>query len=276
MNTLLIALAILVTAMLVGLFWTTTGENKLDNHDYTPKVHQMFSNSSISLATQQFISNTASSYENSSQTNSIQLISHWKMEKYQNTTLAVAFATKKDLPDKELIMDYSRNVVFSHAEAQSSLHLVSSDIRQDNSQKVPSWIDFLASLDPGRKLYPSFREANADEVANITITLTKDTDPSGGFARTTTYLDENGDISLAKITVYAADNLYAKGYLSHVLLHELGHALGLNHSNDMTSMMYPKIEVVDGIVIGKLADCERQGLSSLYEHLKQQATISCN
>jgi hypothetical protein len=101
--------------------------------------------------------------------------------------------------------------------------------------------------------------------ANIKIVLTDSTRQDYKPGMTRLYADKlTGEIVQAEVYIYSTDKLYRQGMLEYVVGHELGHALGLSHSTDPRSIMYPLIEFEDGQVINRLGTCEAQGISALY------------
>lgn len=56
------------------------------------------------------------------------------------------------------------------------------------------------------------------------------------------YVDEKNRPYQSRIWI---DTEYNDYFLSEIVTHELGHALGLKHSDDRFSIMYPKIEKLD-------------------------------
>jgi hypothetical protein len=89
----------------------------------------------------------------------------------------------------------------------------------------------------------------------------------GGFQ--STYVTSNGHISSYKITKgYAVIDAVAYGYGSakvrnDTLLHELGHAVGLNHAHYTSEIMYPVINNYspDGYTAGDLSGLAKVGAS---------------
>lgn len=101
--------------------------------------------------------------------------------------------------------------------------------------------------------------------ANIKIVLTDAAQQDNKPGKTRLLADKaTGEIIQAEVYVYSADKLFEQGVLEYVVAHELDHALGLSHSTDPQSMMYPLIELRDGHVVNRLGSCETEGITALY------------
>ncbi len=74
---------------------------------------------------------------------------------------------------------------------------------------------------------------------DIIISLTPQSSPDG-YSGSAKPLFVNGEISKVYITVYDIDKISLNGLYS-VLMHEMGHALGLGHSTAPEEVMYEKI-----------------------------------
>ena len=76
----------------------------------------------------------------------------------------------------------------------------------------------------------------------IIIHLTSRTNAANFNGYTNLFYDANGDIQKAMITIYNTDEL-SKVQLESIIRHELGHALGLGHTNAENDLMQPKINI---------------------------------
>jgi hypothetical protein len=132
------------------------------------------------------------------------------------------------------------------------------------SGKYSQWNDLLSAFK--QVSVPRFALAAGDSAnANIKVVLTDATQQDNKPGKTRLLADKaTGEIVQAEVYVYSADKLFEQGVLEYVVAHELGHALGLSHSTDPQSMMYPLIELQDGHVVNHLGSCETEGISALY------------
>jgi len=81
-----------------------------------------------------------------------------------------------------------------------------------------------------------------DRTEAITIFL-KDKPSQNNFnGYTNLFYDKNGKIQRALVTIYNTDELN-KTELESIIRHELGHALGLGHTNVENDLMQPKINM---------------------------------
>lgn len=76
----------------------------------------------------------------------------------------------------------------------------------------------------------------------ITIHLSDKTNPQGYNGYTNLFYDANGNIQKALVTIYNTDELN-KTELESIIRHELGHALGLGHTNVENDLMQTNIDM---------------------------------
>jgi predicted Zn-dependent protease len=185
----------------------------------------------------------------------INLTGYWDTE--NRKSISVSFSTTENLNNAPEILAYSENVIFG-------------ENSQDNV--TGAWVDELTALHDEDASIPKieFVEGQAD----ISVILTSDAHPSGRDGHAMVTRDERF-IKSVEVTIFSADKLYEDGYLQHILEHEMGHALGLSHSNDIYSVMYPKLVMVNDDVMGAIAECEESGLVELYV-ISSTESVRCN
>src|SRR5215204_1685568 len=100
------------------------------------------------------------------------------------------------------------------------------------------------------KIY--FKNVKDNDAADIKIKFKKGNINQGGQANI--YFDQNGFIDYVKISVSKTSNgtELNQTILEHIIKHEIGHALGLGHSQFTNSIMYP---IVDETFM-KISRCE--------------------
>lgn len=104
----------------------------------------------------------------------------------------------------------------------------------------------------------------------ITIRLTTQNNGDGYSGYTKSQVDEaNHQILKSEITIFSVDKLSTEEFKS-ILRHELGHALGLAHSQNPDDLMYPEIRTNYPYI----SPCDVQGIIGLYDG-EQKSEIMC-
>jgi hypothetical protein len=131
------------------------------------------------------------------------------------------------------------------------------------------WNDLLFSTVDGKELPTLSYDASADP--DIVIRLT-DEPHQNGRVRAETMLDlDEREIRSTEIVIYSAGNLYRDGEFVAVLQHELGHAIGLGHSNYVGSIMYPSLVIINEEIVGEISGCEAEGVKFAYSTVFEKA-----
>ena len=151
-------------------------------------------------------------------------------------------------------------------------HLVHESLSTSQSEEdsYRVWNDLISST--ANLTSPSISAANSrGSFYHIFIDVTDKAQPDGIIAGQTTLHLDGKQIQLAQIRIFDADRLYENGVLLAALNHELGHALGLGHSNYSGSVMYPQLLVIGDTVVGTISKCEEQGLMIAYGNFAESA-----
>ncbi len=85
-------------------------------------------------------------------------------------------------------------------------------------------------------------ESKLDSQEAVIIHLMEKIDSAGYDVYTNLYYDKNWNIQKAFIKIFNADELN-KNQLEVIIRHELGHVLGLGHTNEKNDLMQPIIDM---------------------------------
>jgi predicted Zn-dependent protease len=140
--------------------------------------------------------------------------------------------------------------------------LLSGNANNITEHEYERWNDLLASTVDGKELPTLSYDASAHP--DIVIRLT-DEPHQNGRVRAETMLDlDKREIRSTEIVIYNAGGLYRDGEFVAVLQHELGHAIGLGHSNYVGSIMYPSLVIINEEIVGEISGCEAEGVKLAY------------
>ena len=107
-----------------------------------------------------------------------------------------------------------------------------------------------------------FEVTEGSGFGDINITLESAINPDGYVGWTSTIMDEvNNQILKASIKIYGTND-FTDEQLSGVLRHEVGHALGLAHSEDPDDLMAPKMTTEFPFI----SQCDVDTMVRLYDH----------
>jgi hypothetical protein len=102
---------------------------------------------------------------------------------------------------------------------------------------------------------------------DIVLELTNLHHPKGFSGLTTQVLDKDGKVSKVQITIFDVDKI-SNAMLYTIVLHEMGHALGIGHTTADEELMYPVITTAYPYV----SPCTMQALEFAYTEGKGQVT----
>ncbi|HET6458425.1 MAG TPA: matrixin family metalloprotease [Nitrosopumilaceae archaeon] len=150
-----------------------------------------------------------------------------------------------------------------------------SDMTYSNGSEYSGWNSVLSSLSNVKThfLIPNAIHTDVTDIGegDIVISFTNERNPDGYNGFTKMLVDEkNHEILKAEITIYKVDSLSSDD-LALILRHELGHGLGLGHSDTNTDLMNAVIQREDPYI----SQCDINALIKLYNG-SDTIAVKCN
>lgn len=126
----------------------------------------------------------------------------------------------------------------------------------------------------------------SEEGANVNCITADDAffdgDPDAAATTLLSYVDQSGEIRDADIIIHAEPGMWAssghggKHDLAAALLHEVGHFLGMSHSDVEEAIMYPTLGHDDDGDTADLHQDDLAGVSFLYEGFAPPVEMTCS
>ncbi len=181
---------------------------------------------------------------------SIDVIGHWQASNHEKLVVGVA---QSEIENFEEMKGTVENLL-------SVNQMSANDSRM---QQYGMWNDLLSS-NANQTNVPTLSFVGNGSGHDILIRLTAEPHPNGKTTAETILRLDGKTIESSEIIIYHANQLYIDGEFITVLQHELGHAIGLGHSNYFGSVMYPSLVIINEELVGAISDCEAQGVELAY------------
>ncbi len=193
------------------------------------------------------------------------LIPTTQAEALMNDEMLVDFAWGKDTIDVTLVNDVYTNKdrigVVTEVVTSTEFYTVEDNLLHKDIPGVysPYYRGWQGAIDNtnSTNLKLNFQVTNQGG-GDIIISLTPQSSPDG-YSGSAWPLYVNGEISKVYITIYDVDKISLNGLYS-VLMHEMGHALGIGHSTAPEEVMHEKITTPYPYV----SPCTMQALEFVY------------
>jgi hypothetical protein len=190
----------------------------------------------------------------------INAIGHWDAGG-PHQSLAVKVAPS-DVTDFEEIKSLVKNLLTGNKK-------FTNDSRIDQHE-FEKWNDLLSNTVNGTKV-PKLYFKTSGSSYDILIKLTDKSHPNGKTTAETKLYLEGKTIKSSEIIIYEVNRVYSDGEFIAVLQHELGHAIGVGHSNYFGSIMYPSLVIINGELVGTISECEVEGVKLAYSAIDDTA-----
>lgn len=180
------------------------------------------------------------------------------------------WAWDKDIVNVTLVTAYTTDQLDEITEAVTSTEFYSIEDNLMHKDRPgiysPYYLGWQGALNNANATVPQLN-FQVGTSGDIVIELTNVQHPKGFTGFTQPIFDKDGNISKVQITIFDVDKL-SNAMLYTIVLHEMGHALGIGHTTADEELMYPVITTAYPYV----SPCTMQALEFAYTDGKGQVT----